>query len=126
MNLQEPRASERVLELCRRCLKSIGQSVKLVSLYSVGHPVPTSSQQESWHLLHELFAETGWPEVTFTLVAGRWLANETVIADSARAYEMLALAFRAHAIQSVTFLPECKLYEFSALCATCGSSTSTA
>jgi signal transduction histidine kinase len=110
------RPADRVLELCRRCLKSVGQSVKLVSLYSVGHPVPASSQQESWHLLHELFTESGWPEITFSLVAGRWLANERVIADSAQACEMLALAYRAHAIQSLTFQPECKLYEFSALC----------
>lgn len=116
MSAPEPRPSERVVELCRRFLKSFGQTVKLVSLYSVGHPVPTSSQQESWNLLHELFTESGWPEISFALVAGRWLANEHLIADSAQAYELLAIAFRVHAVQSVAFHPECKLYEFSALC----------
>lgn len=116
MSAPEPRPSERVVELCRRFLKSFGQTVKLVSLYSVGHPVPTSSQQETWGLLHELFTESGWPEITISLVAGRWLANDHLIAESAQAYELLAIAFRVHAVQSVAFHPECKLYEFSALC----------
>ncbi|MDE2489988.1 MAG: hypothetical protein KGM24_04025, partial [Elusimicrobia bacterium] len=106
----------RALELCRAFLKSFGQTVKLLSLYNAGHPVPTSAQQESWHLLHEIFAETGWEEATFSLTAGRWLANERVVEDSARAYEVLAIAFRAHALQSVTFKPDCRLYEYAALC----------
>ncbi|MDE2039483.1 MAG: PAS domain-containing protein [Elusimicrobia bacterium] len=109
-------ASPRLLELCRRFLKSFGQTVKLVSLYSAGHPVPASSQRESWQLLHELFTESGWDEISFSLVAGRWLANGQLVADSAQAYELLAIAFRCHALQSVTFLPDCKLYELSALC----------
>lgn len=108
--------TDRALELSRAFLKSLGQSVKLVSLYSLAHPVPASSQQESWHLLHELFSETGWTELTLSLSAGRWLVNGRVAADSARAYELLAIAFRAHALQSVAFRPECRLYELSALC----------
>lgn len=116
MNELETSTSPRVLELCRRCLKSFGQTVKLVSLYSLGHPVPVSSQLESWHLLHELFTESGWPEIRFSLVAGRWLANDQLVADSAQAYELLVVAFRCHAISSVTFFPECKLYEFTAFC----------
>lgn len=111
-----PEVSERVMELCRRFLKSLGQTVKLVSLYSAGHPVPASSQQESWQLLHEIFAESGWPEVSIALVAGRWLVNGRVAADSAHAYELLALSFRAHALTSAEFRPECRLYELSALC----------
>lgn len=113
--------SPRVMDSCRAFLKSFGQTVKLVSLYSVGHPVPASSQQESWHLLHEIFSESGWPEVGFALVAGRWLVNGQVAADSAQAYELLAIAFRVHALHSVTFTPECRLYEFSALCELCST-----
>jgi PAS domain S-box-containing protein len=116
MNDQTTPMPARVMDLCRGFLKSFGQTVKLVSLYSVGHPVPASSQQESWHLLHEIFSESGWPEVNFSLVAGRWLVNGQLAADSAQAYELLALAFRAHALHSVTFRPECRLYELSALC----------
>lgn len=116
MNDQTTPMSARVMDLCRGFLKSFGQTVKLVSLYSVGHPVPASSQQESWHQLHEIFSESGWPEVNFSLVAGRWLVNGQLAADSAQAYELLALAFRAHALHSVTFRPECRLYELSALC----------
>ncbi|MBI4060447.1 MAG: PAS domain-containing sensor histidine kinase [Elusimicrobia bacterium] len=116
MNEQSASATPRVMELCRGFLKSLGQTVKLVSLYSMGHPVPASSQQESWQLLHELFSESGWPEISFSLVAGRWLVNGQLAADSAQAYELLALAFRAHALHSVTFRPECRLYELSALC----------
>jgi len=104
------------MELCRDFLKSFGQTVKLVSLYSAGHPVPASSQRESWQLLHEIFSESGWPEIGFALVAGRWLVNGQVAADTAQAYELLAIAFRAHALHSVTFRPECLLYELSALC----------
>ncbi|MFI5363955.1 MAG: hypothetical protein ACHQ49_18495, partial [Elusimicrobiota bacterium] len=116
MNDSPPSVSTRVMESCRHFLKSFGQTVKLVSLYSVGHPVPASSQQESWQLLHEIFSESGWPEINFALVAGRWLVNGQVAADSAQAYELLAIAFRCHALHSVTFHPECRLYEFSALC----------
>ena len=75
--------------------------MKLVSLYSVGHPVPVSSQNESWHLLHEIFTESGWPEIDFSLVAGRWLVNGQIVADSAQAYELPAIAFRCHALHSV-------------------------
>lgn len=107
---------DRALELSRSFLKALGQSVKLVSLYGLAHPVPASAQQECWHALHELFAESCWPEATFTLSAGRWLANGRVAADSARVYELLAIAFRAHALQSVSFTPGCRLYELSALC----------
>ncbi len=103
--------TERALELTRGFLKSLGQSVKLVSLYSLAHPVPASSQQETWHLLHDLFSETGWPQIVITLTGGRWLVNGRVVADSAHAYELLALAFRAHALQSVAVRPECRLYE---------------
>lgn len=107
---------DRALELSRGLLKSLGHSVKLLSLYNLAHPVPASSQQESWHLLHELFSATGWPELSLSLSAGRWLVNGRVAADSARAYELLAIAFRAHALQSVSFRPECRLYELSAFC----------
>ncbi|MFI5360941.1 MAG: sensor histidine kinase [Elusimicrobiota bacterium] len=113
---EAPPVSPRVMESCRRFLRSFGQAVKLVSLYSVGHPVPASSQQESWQLLHEIFSESGWPEINFALVAGRWLVNGRLAADSAQAYELLAIAFRGHALHSITFRPECRLYEFSALC----------
>ena len=116
MNDQTTPVSPRVMELCRDFLKSFGQTVKLVSLYSAGHPVPASSQRESWQLLHEIFSESGWPEIGFALVAGRWLVNGQVAADTAQAYELLAIAFRAHALHSVTFRPECRLYELSALC----------
>lgn len=116
MKDSETSVSPRVLDLCRGFLKSFGQTVKLVSLYSVGHPVPVSSQNESWHLLHEIFTESGWPEIDFSLVAGRWLVNGQIVADSAQAYELPAIAFRCHALHSVTFHPECKLFEFSALC----------
>ncbi|MBI5245668.1 MAG: PAS domain-containing sensor histidine kinase [Elusimicrobia bacterium] len=116
MNDQPTTVAPRVMDLCRVFLKSFGQTVKLVSLYSAGHPVPASSQQESWQLLHEIFSESGWPEITFALVAGRWLVNGQLAADSAQAYELLAIAFRAHALHSVTFRPECRLYELSALC----------
>jgi signal transduction histidine kinase len=121
MNEFPPSATPRVMETCRNFLRSFGQTVKLISLYSVGHPVPASSQQESWHLLHEIFSESGWPEVNFALVAGRWLVNGQVAADSAHAYELLTIAFRCHALHSVTFTPECKLYEFSALCELCST-----
>ncbi|MDO8757364.1 MAG: hypothetical protein Q7J64_05085, partial [Elusimicrobiota bacterium] len=116
MNESPTTVTPRVMELCRDFLKSFGQTVKLVSLYSAGHPVPASSQQESWHLIHEIFSESGWPEINFALVAGRWLVNGQIAADSAQAYELLAIAFRAHALHSVTFRPECRLYELTALC----------
>ncbi|MFI5345976.1 MAG: sensor histidine kinase [Elusimicrobiota bacterium] len=116
MNDSTTPVSPRVMETCRAFLKSFGQTVKLVSLYNVGHPVPASSQQESWHLLHEIFSESGWPEINFALTAGRWLVNGQVAAESAQSYELLAIAFRCHALHSVTFTPECRLYEFSALC----------
>ncbi|MDP3541805.1 MAG: PAS domain-containing sensor histidine kinase [Elusimicrobiota bacterium] len=116
MNDQATPVSPRLMELSRDFLKSLGQSVKLVSLYSTGHPVPASSQRESWQLLHEIFAESGWPEAAFSLVAGRWLVNGRLAADTAQAYELLAIAFRTHALHSVTFRPECRLYELSALC----------
>lgn len=107
---------ERALELSRKFLQAFAQTVKLVSLYKTDHPVPKASAAEAWHALHDIFSETGWSEATFGLNAGRWMLNETVLADSARTYELLAIVFRTHVLQSITFLSEAKLFEFAALC----------
>lgn len=105
-----------VVESCRRFLKDLGQAIKLVSLYKATHPVPVSAIQRVRQDLHDLFAESGWASASFSAPGGRWLANETVVADSAQAFELLAIAFRIHALQSVTFKPEVRLYELQAFC----------
>lgn len=109
-------ATPRSLEACRRFLKDIGQAVKLVSLYKANHPVPASAISRAWQDIHDLFAETGWPEAAFSVTGGRWVANDSVVADSAQAFEILAIAFRSHALQSVTIKPEVRLYELQSLC----------
>lgn len=109
-------AEAKSVELARRFLRAFGQAVKLVSLYKAGHPVPASSLQEAWHLLQELFAETGRSAATFSLSGGRWLLDDRVVADSAQSYELLAIVFRSHALQSLTFAAGVKPYEFTALC----------
>lgn len=103
-------------ELARRFLQSLGQAIKLVSLYKNGHPVSVSAVEQSWQLLHDLFAETGGTEHAFGLVAGRWTADDEVIADSAQAFELLAMAMRAHAIRSLTFLAAVRPFELGQLC----------
>ncbi len=116
MNESERVVSQRVIDVCRSFLKSFAQTVKLISLYKASHPIPLSAQQQSWQLLQDLLTESGWTQVTFSMTGGRWVANEQVVADSEHAYELLAVVFRCHALISLTFLSECRIFEFAALC----------
>jgi len=102
--------------LSRDFLRSFGQAVKLVSLYRLDHPVAASAMQQTLHALHALFDGTSWPEATFGLSAGRWLVNESLIDESAQAFELLSIVWRSHAIVSASFKPATRLYEFAALC----------
>ncbi len=106
----------KAVEDCRRFLKSLAQTVKLVSLYQAGHPVTVSAVQEGWHLLQELFAETGWPELSLGVVDGRWVVNGKTLSDPLQTYELLALVLRSHSIEQLVFQPEVRGYELSALC----------
>jgi signal transduction histidine kinase len=106
---------------CARFLRIFAHAVKQISLYAPNHPIAISAAQDAWQLLHEIFAETGWPQACFGLSAGRWIANEEVVADSAQEFEILSGVFRAHALQTITFQPDCRPYEFLALCEMAGT-----
>jgi hypothetical protein len=106
----------RTREAGSRFLTSLAQTVKLISLYKVGHPVPASSVQETWNNLHELFTVTGWDELAVGLEAGRWIFNTATLEESGGALELLSIVFRSHALTSVTFGGPVKLYELSAFC----------
>ncbi len=61
----------RTREASVRFLTALAQTIKVVSLYKIGHPVPTSAVQETWNHLHELFTVTGWDEVALGNEGGR-------------------------------------------------------
>lgn len=104
------------LTVCRMFLRSLGQTVKLVTLYRSNHPVPASSMQESLHLIHEIFTETGWSEAAFSLIEGSWLVNGEKLGEANAVSDVLSLVFRGHAIESATFLPAIRLHELASLC----------
>jgi signal transduction histidine kinase len=106
----------RTREAGSRFLSTLAQTVKLISLYKVGHPVPASSVQETWNNLHELFTVTGWDELAVGLEGGRWILNSSTLEESGGPLELLSIVFRSHALTSVTFGSAAKLYELSAFC----------
>lgn len=106
----------RTREASARFLTALAQTIKVVSLYKVGHPVPTSAIQETWNHLHELFTVTGWGELAVGLEGGRWVVNTSTLEDSGGALELLSMVFRSHALTSVTFEPAVRIYELTAFC----------
>ena len=106
----------RTREASVRFLTALAQTIKVVSLYKIGHPVPTSAVQETWNHLHELFTVTGWDEVALGNEGGRWLVNTAALDDSGGALALLSMVFRSHALTSVTFEGPVRIYELTAFC----------
>lgn len=106
----------RTREASVRFLTALAQTIKVVSLYKIGHPVPTSAVQETWNHLHELFTVTGWDEVALGNEGGRWLVNTASLDDSGGALALLSMVFRSHALTSVTFEGPVRIYELTAFC----------
>ncbi|TBR24756.1 hypothetical protein EPO15_03475, partial [bacterium] len=108
--------SGRTREASARFMTALAQTIKVISLYKVGHPVPTSAIQETWNHLHELFIVTGWDELAVGLEGGRWIVNTSTLEDTGGALELLSMVFRSHALTSVTFESPVRIYELTAFC----------
>lgn len=104
------------LLLCREFLKTLGQTIKLMGLYKVDHPVPTSALEECYSTLKEIFQNTTWEEATYAAEDDRWYINDTLLTETAHIPEVLVDLFRLQELHSVTFLKGIMLYELAALC----------
>ncbi|MFH2202278.1 MAG: PAS domain-containing sensor histidine kinase [Elusimicrobiota bacterium] len=108
--------TKKTLITCRDFLKTLGQTIKLMTLYKPDHPVPTSALQECHGYLKAVFEDMQWEEVTYAMREGRWYVNEAVLSESAHIPEILVELFRLQDLHSVTFLKGILLYELAALC----------
>ncbi|MFC1679779.1 ATP-binding protein [Elusimicrobiota bacterium] len=120
----EEGVTSRGLVACRKMLQSLGQAVKLNSLYAASHPVPISARQETFRLLQHVFAATRWSEFTISLANKRWLLNQTVLAEAARVSATLLDFFEIHRLDSITFVQGVRPFELDALCELASMSSS--
>lgn len=98
---------------CRDFLGSMGQTVKLISLYQPDHPVAKASLQETWKHLRRFFADTGWPEMELSLSDSRLLVNGTPLADASQLPQALVSAFKTHEIYSIWINKGTLFYELT-------------
>ncbi|MBI5202027.1 MAG: hypothetical protein HY925_10605 [Elusimicrobia bacterium] len=100
----------------RRMLQALSQAIKLVSLYRSDHPVAAGAVQEAWHQAVDLFSETGWVEASLGRADERWIVNDLRVGEGEGVFEVLAMAFKGHALRSLSLEPQLKLYEVAAFC----------
>ncbi|MBI4345789.1 MAG: PAS domain-containing protein [Elusimicrobia bacterium] len=113
---ESPVKARQPIASARRFLQTLSQAIKLVSLYRPAHPVAAGAVLEAWHQAVDLFAETGWIDASIARVEDRWLVNDLPMGEGERVFEVLGMAFKGHALRSLTIEPALKLYEVSAFC----------
>lgn len=117
-----PNKAEEDLRLpaaARELLRSLTASIKMVGLYAQGHPMVMAAVKDTQDNLTRLFAATESAELALTLLEGRWVLQGEVIGEAALC-EALAVAFRAHSINSLTLVRGILSYEVAALCQLAG------
>ncbi|MBI5631249.1 MAG: PAS domain-containing protein [Elusimicrobia bacterium] len=97
-------------------LKSLGQSIKVCTLYKADHPVAVGALGEAFKAFDDILRISTSPDNILSLVDGQWLWNGISVLEAEQGPEALKTFFGAYGLHSLVFLEGLRFHELSAFC----------